>query len=170
MHEMEPGQVTTNDHVDSYANASEEQHEHLNVTPQRGIDTARAQSYQIEELCDKDETVMANALQGSERSNGDPANSHTNDTPAVDSQSQDPTNTDDGSSDLEEDSDYDDSEENALVDEPEALPYTVKARARKASGAHSNALITPRKRRKVSSDLVKQLTSTVAKGIPESLI
>jgi hypothetical protein len=50
------------------------------------------------------------------------------------------------------------------------MPYTVKARARKASGPHSNALVTPRKRRKVSSDLAKQLTSTAAKDIPESLI
>jgi hypothetical protein len=84
VHEMEPGQVTSKDCVDSHANASKEQHEHSNVAPQRGIDTAGAQSYQIHEFCDKDETVMANALQGSERSSGDPANSHTNNTPAVD--------------------------------------------------------------------------------------
>jgi hypothetical protein len=50
--------------------------------------------------------VVANTLQGSEKSNGNSANSHTNNTPAADSQSQDPTNIEDGGSSYEEDSDH----------------------------------------------------------------
>jgi hypothetical protein len=46
--------------------------------------------------------VVANTLQGSEKSNGNSANSHTNNTPAADSQSQDPTNIEDGGSSYEE--------------------------------------------------------------------
>jgi hypothetical protein len=114
--------------------------------------------------------VVANALQGDETTNGSSADSPPNDAPAEDAQLQDPANTDDSNSDLGEDSDHIDTEDDVLVDEPEATPTNVKPRARKASGTSSSVVTTPRKRRKVSGDVVEQLTSSAVKDIPDSLI
>jgi hypothetical protein len=114
--------------------------------------------------------VVTNALQGRETTNGSSANSSTNDTRAEDSQLQDPANTDDSNSGLGEDSDHIDTEDDVLVDEPDATPTNVKPRARKASGTHSSVPVTPTKRRKVSDDVVEQLTSSAVKDIPDSLI
>jgi hypothetical protein len=55
--------------------------------------------------------VVANALQGSEITNGSSADSPTIDTPAKDGQLQDPANTDDSNSGLEEDSNHVDTED-----------------------------------------------------------
>jgi hypothetical protein len=71
---------------------------------------------------------------------------------------------------LGEDSNYIDTEDDVLVDEPEATPTNVKPRARKASSTGSSVITTPRKRRKMSGDVVKQLTSSAVKDIPASLI
>jgi hypothetical protein len=71
---------------------------------------------------------------------------------------------------LGEDSDHIDTEDDVLVDEPDATPTNVKPRARKASGTHSSVPVTPTKRRKVSDDVVEQLTSSAVKDIPDSLI
>jgi hypothetical protein len=95
--------------------------------------------------------VVANALQGSEITNGSSADSPTIDTPAKDGQLQDPANTDDSNSGLEEDSDHVDTEDDVLIDEPEATPTNDKPRARKASGTHPHVLVTPRKRHVVPS-------------------
>ena len=113
--------------------------------------------------------MVANALQGCETTNGSSAGSPTNDTPAEDGQFQDPANTDDSSSGLREDSDDVDTEDDVLVDELEATPTNVKPWARKASGTHSSVLVTPRKRRKVSGDVIEHLTSSAVKDIPDSL-
>jgi hypothetical protein len=169
-HETEPGQVTSNDRVDYNANTSKEQREHSNVTTRRKVDTAGAQSNQVREFYDEDEIVVANALQGRETTNGGSADSPTNDTPAEDGQFQDPANTHESNSCLGEDSDHVDTEDDVLVDEPEATPTNVKPRARKASGTHSSVPVTPRKRRKVSDDVVEQLTSSAVKDIPDSLV
>jgi hypothetical protein len=169
-HVTEPGQVTSNDRVDYNANTSKEQREHSNITTQRKVDTAGAQSDQVRGFHDEEEIVVANALQGSEITNGSSADSPTNDTPAEDGQFQDPANTHESNSCLGEDSDHVDTEDDVLVDEPEATPTNVKPRARKASGTHSSVPVTPRKRRKVSDDVVEQLTSSAVKDIPDSLV
>jgi hypothetical protein len=168
--ETELDQVTSNDRVEPHARNTKEQREQSNVTAQRGIGTAGAHSNQFRGFYDEQEIMAVNVLQGIEISDRSSADSYTNNTPVTAGQSQDPASTDDGSSDLEEDSDRVDSKENAFIDEPEATPNTVKARARKAPGPHSSALPTPRKRRKVSGDLADQLTSSAVKNIPESLI
>jgi len=131
--ETEPGQVISNDRVDYNANTSKEQHEHSNVTTRREVDTTGAQFNQVRGFYDEEEIVVANALQGSEITNGSSADSSTNDMRAEDSQLQDSANTDDSNSGLGEDSDHIDTEDDVLVDEPEATPTTVKLRARKAS-------------------------------------
>jgi hypothetical protein len=169
-YETEPGQITSNDRVEPHAKTSKVQREHSSITTQRKVDTAGAQSNQVRGFYDEDEIVVANALQGSEITNGSSAESPTNDTPAEDGQLQDPANTDDSNSGLEEDSDHVDTEDDVLIDEPESTPTNVKPRARKASGTHSSVLVTPRKRRKVSGDVIEQLTSSAVKDIPDSLI
>jgi hypothetical protein len=169
-HETEPGQVTSNDRVDYNTNTSKEQREHSNITTQRKVDTAGAQSNQVRGFYDEEETVVANALQGSEITNGSSADSSTNDTRAEDGQLRDSANTDDSNSGLGEDSDHINTKDDVLVDEPEATPSNAKPRARKASGTHSSVLVTPRKRRKASGDVNKQLTPSAVKGTPDSLI
>jgi hypothetical protein len=168
--ETEPGQVTLNERVEPNASITEEQREHSNDTTRRGPDTAGAQSDQVRGSYGEDEIVVANALQGGKITNGSSADSTTNDTPAVDGQLHDPANTDGSNSGLGEDSDHIDTEDDVLVDEPEATPTNVKPLARKASGTHSSVPVTPRKRRKVSDDVVEQLTSSAVKDIPDSLI
>jgi hypothetical protein len=169
-HETEPGQVTSNDHVKLHAKASKEQREHSNITTLRKVDAAGAQSNQVRRFYDRDEIVVANALKGSEVTNGSSADSPTNDTPAEDGELQDPANTDNSNSGLGEDSDHVDTEDDVIVDETEATPTNVKLRARKAYNTHSSVPIIPRKRRKVSGDVIEQLTSSAVKDIPDSLI
>jgi hypothetical protein len=170
VHETDPGQITSNDRVEPHAKTSKEQCEHSNVTTQRRLNTAGAQPKQVRRSYDEDEIVVANALQGRETTNGTSADSPTNDIPAIDGQFQDPANTHDSNSGLGEDSDHVDTEDGVIVDETEATPTNVKLRARKASGTHSSVPVTPRKRRKVSDDVVEQLTSNAVKNIPDSLI
>jgi hypothetical protein len=170
VHETDPGQITSNDRVEPHAKTSKEQCEHSNVTTQRRLNTAGAQPKQVRGSYDEDEIVVVNALQGRETTNGTSADSPTNDTPAIDGQFQDPANTHDSNSGLGEDSDHVDTEDDVIVDETEATPTNVKLRARKASGTHSSVPVTPRKRRKVSDDVVEQLTSNAVKNIPDSLI
>jgi hypothetical protein len=113
---------------------------------------------------------VANALQGRETTNLSSVDSPTNDTPAEDGQFQDPANTHDSNSGPREDSDYVNTEDNVLIDEPEATLTNVKLRARKASAIHSSSPVTPGKRRKVSGNVIKRLTSSAVKDIPDSLI
>jgi hypothetical protein len=169
-HETEPGQITSKDRVEPNANITKEQREHSNVTTQRKVDTTGAQSNQVHGFYGEDEIVGANVLQGSAITNGSSAESHINDTPAADGQLQYPANTDDSNWGLEEDSDHFDTEDDVLVDEPEATPANAKPRARKASGTNSSIPVTPRKRRKASGDVVEHLTSSAVKNIPDSLI
>jgi hypothetical protein len=61
-------------------------------------------------------------------------------------------------------------EDDVLVEGLEATPTNVKTRARKASGTPSSVLVTPKKRRKVSGDVIEQFTSSAVKNIPNSLI
>jgi hypothetical protein len=171
-HETEPGQVTSSDRVEPHVGTSKEQRERSNITTQWKVDTAGAQPNQVRGFYDEEEIVVANALQGSEITNGSFADYPTNDTPGVDAQLHDPTNTDDSNSksSLEEDSDHVDNEDDVLVDEQEAIPTNAKPRSRKASGTHSSVLVTPRKRRKVSGDVIEQLALSAIKNIPDSLI
>jgi hypothetical protein len=64
--ETEPGQVTSNNGAEVRTNTTKEQREHSNVTTQRKVDTAGAQSNQVRGFYDEDEIVVANALQGPE--------------------------------------------------------------------------------------------------------
>jgi hypothetical protein len=56
------------------------------------------------------------------------------------------------------------------LDGSEATLVNVKLRARKASGTHPSVLVSPRKRRKVSGDVIEQLTFGAVEDIPNSLI
>jgi hypothetical protein len=168
--ETEPGQVTSNERVEPNASITEEQCEHSNDTTRRGPDTTGAQSDQVCRFYGEDKIVVANALQGGKITNGSSADSTTNDTPAEDGQLQNPASTDDSDSGLKGDFDHIDTEDEVLVDEPEATPTNAKPRARKASGTHSGIPVTPRKRRKVSGNVADQLTSSAVKDIPDSLI
>ena len=56
------------------------------------------------------------------------------------------------------------------LDGSEATLVNVKLRTRKASGTHPSVLVTPRKRRKVSDDVIEQLTFGAVEDIPNSFI